>query len=210
MPLTGVTNTPSDDVAVAFANTACPDATCHAETTGFPDLLKILATVGAIDEKTARRLLKNYGSSPQAQAAARELIAFRETISRALEARLQGQAVPVRTLEHINNSLSACGCGRELVIDAEGYRTRTLFEIRKPADVLMPLAHSIAEVLTSVDPTRIKQCREPRCTCYFIDTSKNRTRTWCSMQRCGNRQKVANYYRRSHLPRVADARSASS
>lgn len=187
----------SDELAVAYANTACADATCHADTAAFPDLLNILTTLGAVDEKSARRLLKNYGGSARAHAAAREVVAFREVISEALEARMRGKPVPAPTLEQINKALLRCGCARELAADAQGYTMRTLFEFREPIDLLVPLAHSVAQVLMSVDRTRVKQCREPRCTCYFIDTSKNRTRTWCSMQRCGNRQKVANYYRRS-------------
>lgn len=206
MPFTGVT--PPPDVAVAFANSACSDSACKAEASGFSEVLDILTTTGAVDNATARRLLKQHGNSPQAQDAAAAALAFRDVIARALEARMRGIPVPARTLQQINDALCACGCSRELVADAHGYRVLPVFDICEPADVLMPLAHSIAEILASADPTRIKQCREPRCTCYFIDTSKNRTRTWCSMQRCGNRQKVANYYRRSHQPVLTDARSA--
>ncbi len=37
---------------------------------------------------------------------------------------------------------------------------------------------------------RIKACRCRDCEWAFIDTSKNRSRAWCSMKVCGNREKA--------------------
>ena len=43
---------------------------------------------------------------------------------------------------------------------------------------------------------RLKACRADDCRYAFLDTSKNRSRAWCSMQSCGNRAKVAAYRER--------------
>ncbi|MCE7985865.1 MAG: hypothetical protein DYG89_32200 [Caldilinea sp. CFX5] len=44
----------------------------------------------------------------------------------------------------------------------------------------------------------MKQCEDERgCGFLFIDTSKNRSRRWCSMESCGNRAKVQRHRRRS-------------
>src|SRR4051812_5677098 len=43
---------------------------------------------------------------------------------------------------------------------------------------------------------RLKACRADDCRHAFLDTSKNRSRAWCSMQSCGNRAKVAAYRER--------------
>jgi predicted RNA-binding Zn ribbon-like protein len=40
---------------------------------------------------------------------------------------------------------------------------------------------------------RIKICAADDCAWAFYDTSKNRSRTWCSMQVCGNRKKTREY-----------------
>jgi len=40
---------------------------------------------------------------------------------------------------------------------------------------------------------RLKLCREDTCQWAFVDTSKNRSRTWCSMGICGNRNKTRAY-----------------
>jgi predicted RNA-binding Zn ribbon-like protein len=44
---------------------------------------------------------------------------------------------------------------------------------------------------------RMKACRADDCRWAFLDTAKNRSRAWCSMQSCGNRAK-ANAYRARH------------
>lgn len=45
---------------------------------------------------------------------------------------------------------------------------------------------------------RMKACRADDCRWVFVDTAKNRSRAWCSMQSCGNRAKVQ-AYRERHL-----------
>jgi predicted RNA-binding Zn ribbon-like protein len=40
---------------------------------------------------------------------------------------------------------------------------------------------------------RMKACRAEDCRWAFLDTAKNRSRAWCSMQSCGNRAKVHAY-----------------
>ncbi len=40
---------------------------------------------------------------------------------------------------------------------------------------------------------RLKACRADDCRWAFLDTAKNRSRAWCSMQSCGNRAKVQAY-----------------
>ncbi|GII55132.1 hypothetical protein Pth03_35210 [Planotetraspora thailandica] len=40
---------------------------------------------------------------------------------------------------------------------------------------------------------RLKVCAESTCQWAFIDTSKNRSRAWCSMRVCGNRNKTRTY-----------------
>ncbi len=44
--------------------------------------------------------------------------------------------------------------------------------------------------------SRIKACRADDCRWAFLDTAKNHSRAWCSMQTCGNREKVRAYRER--------------
>jgi predicted RNA-binding Zn ribbon-like protein len=71
--------------------------------------------------------------------------------------------------------------------------------------LLWPLARSTAEVLTSADFGLVRECAAPECGWLFVDTSRNRTRRWCDMALCGNRQKVRRFYARSRSIRARSA-----
>jgi predicted RNA-binding Zn ribbon-like protein len=40
---------------------------------------------------------------------------------------------------------------------------------------------------------RLKACTDEECQWAFYDTTRNRSRTWCSMDVCGNREKTRRY-----------------
>lgn len=40
---------------------------------------------------------------------------------------------------------------------------------------------------------RLKTCTDERCQWAFFDSTRNRSRTWCSMEECGNREKTRRY-----------------
>jgi hypothetical protein len=46
---------------------------------------------------------------------------------------------------------------------------------------------------------RFRLCADPTCTTVFYDRSKNHSAKWCSMQTCGNRNKVR-AFRQRHTP----------
>lgn len=64
---------------------------------------------------------------------------------------------------------------------------------------LWPVAWEAAQLLTSPDLFRVKQCAsEDGCGWLFLDRSKNLSRRWCDMRACGNTAK-ARRYRERHL-----------
>ncbi|MFF5110706.1 CGNR zinc finger domain-containing protein [Streptosporangium sp. NPDC000509] len=46
---------------------------------------------------------------------------------------------------------------------------------------------------------RLKVCTESTCQWAFVDSSKNRSRSWCSMKVCGNRTKTRAYRARRQM-----------
>jgi predicted RNA-binding Zn ribbon-like protein len=60
--------------------------------------------------------------------------------------------------------------------------------------VLLPIIHSAGELLQSPDLAQVKEC--PGCGWLFLDTSKNQSRRWCSMNTCGTRDKMRRYHKR--------------
>ncbi|WP_433167107.1 CGNR zinc finger domain-containing protein [Kribbella sp. CA-247076] len=66
---------------------------------------------------------------------------------------------------------------------------------------LARLLVAIAETQADDTWTRLKLCAADECQLAFYDTSKNRSRHWCSMGVCGNRQKTRTYRARQRARR---------
>jgi predicted RNA-binding Zn ribbon-like protein len=56
---------------------------------------------------------------------------------------------------------------------------------------LAHIARESVEFVTGPELVRVRECAG--CTLLFIDRSRPGTRRWCSMERCGNRNKTAHY-----------------
>ncbi|MGE6786452.1 CGNR zinc finger domain-containing protein [Ensifer adhaerens] len=56
-------------------------------------------------------------------------------------------------------------------------------------------AQSALTLAANPEPDRLKIC--PHCGWLFLDRSRNRSRTWCDMAVCGNRNKAKRHYHRN-------------
>jgi predicted RNA-binding Zn ribbon-like protein len=54
----------------------------------------------------------------------------------------------------------------------------------------------VAELAQTDEWKRLKGCRDENCRVAFYDKSRNRSRAWCSMEVCGNRDKQRGYRER--------------
>ncbi|MEY9212296.1 ABATE domain-containing protein [Thermobifida halotolerans] len=64
---------------------------------------------------------------------------------------------------------------------------------RTPASgtqVVATVARDAVELLTGPFADRVRECAAHDCHLVFVDTSRPGRRRWCSMERCGNRNKV--------------------
>ena len=57
------------------------------------------------------------------------------------------------------------------------------------------ITRSAADLLLD-DVKKVRQCGDQYCSWLFVDTSRNGSRRWCSMQLCGNRARVRSFRRR--------------
>jgi len=122
---------------------------------------------------------------------------LRASLRRACEATRDGNAIPQSVVDELNSLLSKHGVVSELEISPDGPREREITEENGGADAaLYVLARSALRSWTRGDLARLKPCANPNCILWFLDTSKNGTRRWCSMQACGNRNKVSAHYER--------------
>jgi predicted RNA-binding Zn ribbon-like protein len=64
--------------------------------------------------------------------------------------------------------------------------------------MLWPITRAAMDLLLSKELSQVGQCADDRgCGLLFIDTSRNHSRQWCSMDVCGNRAKAQRHYQRS-------------
>jgi predicted RNA-binding Zn ribbon-like protein len=56
--------------------------------------------------------------------------------------------------------------------------------------IFYAIVKSAAELLATGRWRTVRECASNTCTWMFLDTSKNHSRRWCEMARCGNRDKV--------------------
>ncbi len=57
---------------------------------------------------------------------------------------------------------------------------------------------AVAELASTAEWNRLKACRDEHCRVVFYDQSRNRSRAWCSMEVCGNREKARSFRARHH------------
>ncbi|UUZ81543.1 CGNR zinc finger domain-containing protein [Paenibacillus sp. P26] len=69
------------------------------------------------------------------------------------------------------------------------------------------IIRSLSDTLERYAPERIRECEHEECILHFLDTSKSGKRRWCSMERCGNRHKAAEFYTKKKR-RASDAHEA--
>jgi predicted RNA-binding Zn ribbon-like protein len=127
-----------------------------------------------------------------------------------------GKRPPEHDLSVLNFDLSV-SMGHARVLPAgTGGAYRWGFTGRTLDAPIWPISRSAADLLTSDAERRlVRECGAETCRWLFLDTSKNRTRQWCSMQSCGNREKARRHYRRVQgrqggAERSAEGKTAAS
>jgi predicted RNA-binding Zn ribbon-like protein len=116
---------------------------------------------------------------------------LRESVRSLVEARKTGQRGDLFVL---NSILAASRGYPQLIWRASNVlKIETIRRQETVGSILAPVAEAAAELLTTVDFGLIKHCEDNTCTLWFSDHTKSHNRRWCSMEICGNRNKVAAY-----------------
>jgi predicted RNA-binding Zn ribbon-like protein len=119
---------------------------------------------------------------------AREL---RESIHAAATAAAIQDPLPASALQVINDR-SAQGRAAA-VLTPEGKRRWQLSSASSVEDALSVIAADAISIIAGERDGKLALCASPTCQAAFFDTSQSRTRKWCDMNTCGNRQKKARY-----------------
>jgi predicted RNA-binding Zn ribbon-like protein len=184
-------------VCLDFANTLDGRATARPQEflPAYDDLVEWATFAGLVDGHTAAAL--TGGPAAAADAALRTAIDLREAIFHVFTAIGRGtpEAVPAAALGVVQDRYADAMAAARLVSVGVGFDWR--FSGDAPGRVWWPVALSAARLLTEGPLDRVKVCASGTgCLGLFLDTSKNRSRRWCTMEGCGVDAKVERQARR--------------
>ena len=167
----------------------------------FADLVRWALQFELIAAAQGRRLAAQAETAEAAGALAEALAlreALRDLFSSARDAKdLASAAAAV-------NLVLRKGSGH-LQLDWSGAAARLDFRARldRPAELVAAIAGRIAPLLADGRLERVKPCGGSKCVLWFLDTTRNGSRHWCRMERCGARMKAASFYRRRRAAAAA-------
>jgi predicted RNA-binding Zn ribbon-like protein len=117
----------------------------------------------------------------------------------------------VRELLLANNGVDADAGAASKTLEEAGRKAQLGVRFEEGRPVLAPegdgargaigrLVATVAELAPTDEWKRLKGCRDENCRVAFYDHSRNRSRAWCSMEVCGNREKARSFRKRHATP----------
>jgi predicted RNA-binding Zn ribbon-like protein len=163
-------------------------------------LISWLGGAGVLTEARCRKLAREAREHPAAaDSAVLEARSLRETCYNIFSAIGRGVRPSPLELDRLNSVLARASSGANLVRCDETF----VWKWREGKGLVdaatWPLALSAAELLASDDLGRITECEGRTCSWLFIDTTKNRSRKFCSSAGCGNRTRARRHYERLRM-----------
>ena len=177
-----------------FANTVeprgplRPGAQPHDYLTTYADLLSWAMHADILTTAGSAQLAQLAATNPDAAIATlHEAIRLREAIYRAFLAVAQRRPPDRADLDRLASAYARALTHTTLIARGATFELSWVDDPDALDRPLWPLAHSAVELLTRGDAARVKECPPAQggCGWLFYDTSKNRSRRWCSMSDCG-------------------------
>jgi predicted RNA-binding Zn ribbon-like protein len=114
---------------------------------------------------------------------------LRGALRSACQAIFAGRKIAPEVLGALNSALNAAG-RHQMLQRNNRLRLEFVPSVQGWDWVLAQTALSFARLLAAGDRSRVKICLNQDCRWIFYDTTKARTRRWCSDKVCGNRDRV--------------------
>lgn len=161
------------------------------------EFLSFLVQAGLVSQDRASRLRPLLSTEPQAvDAVLLRILRFRESLRAIFASVVADKPFPPSWVEPINEILRITEGHDELVAHKGSWSLQFVARESGLDWLLAALARSAAELLVEGYNAPIRRCANPACRLFFYDNSRTRRRRWCSMAVCGNRHKVAAFFRR--------------
>lgn len=118
-------------------------------------------------------------------------VELRESIHAAATAAALGEPLPESAVRVVNDRSTEGGASA--ILTAEGKRRWQLGPTAGLTDALGVIAADAISIISGERDGKLALCASPTCQAAFFDTSRSRTRRWCEMNTCGNREKKARF-----------------
>ncbi len=165
----------------------------------YADLLSWAVQTGQLSVSDARKLISAANDSPaKAAGALRRARELRQAIYAIFSATARQSAPASKDLDILNRFWK--NASRHASVshnDGKFQKTWVVDEDDELDRPLWPVAASAAELLTSGDFALTRECGSDRCSWLFLDSSRNKSRRWCDMKTCGNREKAKRHYEKT-------------
>jgi predicted RNA-binding Zn ribbon-like protein len=163
----------------------------------YPDLATWSRLAGLSTAREVRCLERAAESHPaRAAATLARALRLREALFRISKSLLGRSAPDESDVDVLRNELSIAKEHERLVRTGAGFVWAWDQSDNTLDAPLWRVSQSAADLLTSTDLEKLRQCGGDECGWMFLDTSRNRSRRWCDMKDCGNRAKVRRFRRR--------------
>ncbi len=153
---------------------------------------------GIIPSGEALSILKRAKEEQAEDSTFRRAIQLRETIYRIFSAVAHDEHPNDRDVGALNRFLSDYPVSSSIVRTGQEYGWAVAPGRGTEGRMLWPIAKSAADLLTSDQLGRVRECanEEEGCGWVFLDETRSGTKKWCSSTGCGNRAKVRAWYER--------------
>jgi predicted RNA-binding Zn ribbon-like protein len=155
---------------------------------------------GIMSAREKRAMLKGAQTS---KGVLKRAISLRESIYSIFAAQAAGRRARPSDLAILNEVVREARGHLSLVAEGKAFVWRWPADSDAARRILWTVAHSAAELLTSDHLGAVRVCAGAGCGWLFLDLSRNRSRRWCAMSDCGNREKARRHYQRVRQARVA-------
>jgi predicted RNA-binding Zn ribbon-like protein len=168
----------------------------------FTRLIRWADEMGLLTGSESQKLKHQSKKRPEEAATVwKRALFLRETIVRIFEAIAGGQDATPEDVSSVNAMLSETLSRLRIIPSKRAMKWTWAGWCDSLDSILWPLIYSTANLLTSSALFYVKECNGRGCGWFFIDTSRNQIRRWCSMSDCGNREKVRRFYERKKAKR---------
>jgi predicted RNA-binding Zn ribbon-like protein len=156
----------------------------------FPEAVRFGEAAGVVSAAEARRM-----AALSAGTELRRLRELRVRFERILRGIQERRSPSAEDLEELAREAAEAARVARLRSEKDQVRRVIDADAAGAATMRYRLAEAMVALLTSDRLERVSRC--PSCGWFFVDTTKNRSRRWCSMAMCGSAVKARNYYWRT-------------